>query len=283
MNGPKALNSCKKSPCSHSMPVQRGAASAQSNDQRLVPGDEVLPRSVVGSWRCRMATKRSSKRLLNFIAVPLLLASLAACTTNFQADVKRFSQLPAPQGQTFAVVPGDAALEGGLEFAHYAKLVEAYMAQQGYTLADPEHATLLVSFNYGVDNGREKIRSYGYADPFYGPWYGYGGLGYYGRHWGPYGGWGYGWYDPWFDGGVESYTVYTSGIDLKIDRKADGLRVFEGKAEAVSSSNHLQYLVPNLIQAMFTNFPGQSGETIRITIAPEKQTTKETTKEKTSY
>ncbi len=83
--------------------------------------------------------------------------------------------------------------------------------------------------------------------------------------------WGYGWYDPFFDNSsVESYTVYTSGIDLKIDRAADGQRLFEGKAEAVSTSNKLQYLVPNLVEAMFTDFPGNSGETVRITVAPEK-------------
>ena len=70
---------------------------------------------------------------------------------------------------------------------------------------------------------------------------------------------------------MESYTVYTSDIQLKIDRKADGVRLFEGQAEAASTSNRLQYLIPNLVDAMFTNFPGQSGETVRITIKPEDQ------------
>jgi len=27
--------------------------------------------------------------------------------------------------------------------------------------------------------------------------------------------------------------------------------------------------VPNLVEAMFTGFPGHSGETVRITVAPE--------------
>ena len=43
------------------------------------------------------------------------------------------------------------------------------------------------------------------------------------------------------------------------------------EAQAVSSSNRLQYLVPNLVEAMFTDFPGNSGETLRISIAPEDQ------------
>lgn len=218
------------------------------------------------------STKLTIGRSLKLAAASVLLVGLSACASNFRADVSRFqSQLPAPQGQTFVVVADDPALAGGLEFSQYADLVEARMAQLGYTEASsPANATLLVRFDYGVDNGRERVRSTGYSrDPFWSPWYGYGAY----RHY-PYRGsmWGYGWNDPFFDrGGVESYTVYTSGIELKIDRAADGQRLFEGTAQAASTSNRLQYLVPNLVEAMFTDFPGNSGDTVRITIAPEKK------------
>lgn len=220
-------------------------------------------------------TKNSKmRRTLKMASVPLILAALAACASPFKADVSRFqSQLPAPQGQTFAVVADDPALAGGLEFAQYAQLVGAQMERLGYAPASPESASLLVRFDYGVDDGRERVRSTGFArDPYWDPWYGYG-FGprsrYYGRL--GYSPWGYGFYDPWFGGpDVRSYTVYTSGIDMKIDRK-DGERLFEGKAQAVSTSNRLQYLVPNLVDAMFTDFPGNSGETVRITIKPEEQ------------
>jgi hypothetical protein len=209
-------------------------------------------------------------RALRLAAAALLMAALAACAAPFNANVSRFQALPAPAGQTFAVVADDPAMAGGIEFSQYARLVEAKLAQQGYVPAEPASAQLLVRFDYGIDKGRERIRSTGFArDPFWGPWHGYGRFGWGARGYGP---WSYGWYDPWFDnGGVESYTVYTSGIDMKIDRRADGQRLFEGKAEAVSTSNRLQHLVPNLVEAMFTNFPGNSGETVRISVAPEKR------------
>jgi len=217
-----------------------------------------------------MMMNRKTKRggALRALAASILLLGLAACASNFRADVSRFqSQLPAPQGQTFAVVADDPALAGGLEFSQYAQLVNQQMEKLGYREASPENATLLVRFDYGVDNGRERIRSTGFSrDPFWGPWYGYRPYHYRSSMWG------YGWYDPWFDNDVQSYTVYTSGIELKIDRAADGQRLFEGKAEAASSSNRLQYLVPNLVEAMFTDFPGNSGETVRITVAPERTT-----------
>jgi Domain of unknown function (DUF4136) len=215
-------------------------------------------------------------------AAAVLLMGLSACATNFKADVSRYqSQLPAPSGQTFAVVSADPALSGGIEFAQYARLVSDRMAALGYTpAASPESAALLVRFDYGVDKGRERIQSTGFRhDPFWSPWYGYGRMGYWGGpgYWGRrgfygHGAWGYGWNDPFFDNGYDSYTVYTSGIGLKIDRRADGARLFEGKAEAASTSNRLQYLVPNLVEAMFTGFPGNSGETVRISVAPEKKT-----------
>lgn len=217
-------------------------------------------------------TSHFSARALKTAAVPLLLASLAACASpGFKADVSRFqAQLPAPAGETFAVVADDPALAGGLEFALYADLVEAQMERLGYKQAEPKQASLLVRFDYGVDNGRERVRTTntGFRDPFWNPWYG----GYYrSRFWRPRSAWGYGFYDPWFGGSeVQSYTVYTSGIDLKIDRAANGERLFEGKAQAVSTSNRLQHLVPNLVEAMFVDFPGNSGETLRITIKPEE-------------
>ena len=216
------------------------------------------------------ATGKLARRALGWTAAPLLIATLGACASPFQADVSRFrTQLPAPQGNSFAVVADDPALAGGLEFSQYAQYVTAEMQELGYTPGSPETADLLVRFDYGVNDGRERIQSTGFVDPFYSPWYGgfYGRRGYY-----PSAAWGYGWHDPFFASGpnIRSYTVYTSGIDVKIDRRIDSVRLFEGKAEAVSRSDRLQYLVPNLVDAMFTDFPGNSGETVRISIAPEK-------------
>jgi len=228
-----------------------------------------------------MTDKTSWGRRLKLAVAPLALAALAACATPFNANVSRFqSQLPAPQGQTFAVVADDPALAGGLEFAQYADYVDRQMTRLGYTEAAPANANLIVRFDYAVDKGRQRVRETGFYDPFYSPWYGYGRIGprrgfyspyhfggpigYYGRPWS------FGFYDPFFDDGIDVDTVYTSDIELKIDRAADGQRLFEGKAEALSTSNRLQYLVPNLVEAMFTDFPGNSGEMVRISVAPEK-------------
>ncbi len=206
-----------------------------------------------------------------FAAPALALVALSGCATSFKADVARFQQLPAPAGQSFAIVADNPNLAGGLEFAHYASMVGQRLSQTGYVVAsDPKSADLIVRVAYDVDNGREKVRSTGFGAGGFGP---YGGMGRGGRWGRP---WGYGFYDPWLFGGagyndVSSYTVYTSDLSMKIDRAADNRRLFEGKASAQSLSNKLTYLVPNLIDAMFTNFPGQNGEDVKITLPPEKK------------
>lgn len=234
----------------------------------------------------------SFKKAAKF-AAPAALLSLAACATPFQANVQRFQQLPPAQGQTFTVVAADPSNAGGIEFGQYATVVESEMVRQGYRqAASPASADLIVSFDYSVDDGREKVVSD--YDPF-----GYGGYGGYGRFGGGFGGYGspfyrrgfyrgggyygrgfvYGFNDPFIFGGggfggynsVRSYTVYTGGIDVTIERAGTGERLFEGSAEARSRSNDLTYLVPNLVEAMFTGFPGNSGEQVRISVAPEDQ------------
>jgi Domain of unknown function (DUF4136) len=215
-------------------------------------------------------------KVATFLA-PIALLALGACATPFKADVSRFQELPAPQGQSFNIKAADPAYAGGIEFSQYASLVATEMQEIGYVAAPAgAPADMTVTLGYMVDQGKE--RSIVNQDPFYDPYWGYG------RFYRPYvvrtrRGARYisGYYDPFLFSGfnrgydVDTFTVYTSGIDLKIDRNADGKRLFEGKAEAKSRSNKLPYLVPNLVEAMFTGFPGNSGETVRISVAPEEK------------
>lgn len=211
------------------------------------------------------------RRASSILLVAIAALGLAACATPFKADVSRFSApLPAPTGQSFAVVPEDPKLAGGLEFALYANNVAAELTEVGYVRASgPEAADLLVRFDYGVDNGRERVRTtnVGFGAAGFGPWGPWGG-------WrGGFGGWGYGFNDPFLGGpNVRSYTIYTGDVDVKIDNAKTGERLFEGRAESVSRSNRLQTIVPNLVDALFTDFPGNSGETLRITIRENEKT-----------
>ena len=232
----------------------------------------------------------------NAAAAALLAAGavgLSGCTTGLPAKVTRFSAMPAPQGQTFYVVPGEGA-QRGLQFNQYASLVARHLEAIGYRPAGtPQVSDMLVKLSYEVDEGereyaRDPFAYSRYADPFYRSYYDTMGF-HYGRpYWSRYGYWGtrspfyYGWDDPFwyhspyagygrgFRAPVRSYTVYKSELELDIVRRADNQPLFEGEAQARSQTDELPVLVPNLIEAMFTGFPGRSGETIRITVPGRK-------------
>jgi len=201
-------------------------------------------------------------RSFAIMSVAALLA-LSACATPFQSRVSRFQQMPAPQGQSFVIQPRDEKMAGSLEFRQYADLVARQLQAQGYQrAASAQSATLMVDLDYGVNNGREKIDT---RPGTYGPWGPWGpwGRGYYSRYY-----WG-GWYDPfgpWDQPEVYSYTVYNSYLKMRIVRTGSGDPVFEGRAEAQTRNDALPNLVPKLVQAMFTNFPGHSGETVQVRI-----------------
>ena len=212
---------------------------------------------------------------LKFVA-PFAVLALSACATPFQANVSRFQAMPAAQGQTYVIRSDNPRLDGGLEFQNYAGLIAQRLNGYGYTRAvNGSSADLVVTVDYGVDRGREKVRSVPGSGFGYGGWGRYNGFGYggFGR---PYYGFGrraymYGFYDPFlFDdyNQVESYTVFASQLDMKIAKRGSNERVFEGSARAMSVDDDLTTLVPNLIEAMFTGFPGNSGETVKITVAP---------------
>lgn len=212
----------------------------------------------------------------SFLAVAAVLV-LSSCATPFSAKVSRFQALPGPAaGQTFVVQASNPQLQGGLEFGQYARLVSARLVEQGYQPAsNPGQAQLIVKMHYDVDRGRERVRSSGLGYGGFGGFGGYGGFG--GRGFGGFGrgNFIYGFNDPFLFGGgfndVYSYTVFTSELDLQIERTDNGQRVFEGTARAQSDTDDLPKIVPNLVEAMFTGFPGNSGETVKITIAPQRK------------
>jgi len=99
---------------------------------------------------------------------------------------------------------------------------------------------------------------------------GYGGYGGYGGRLPFY----YGWDDPFWGSSFDNtrvYTVYKSYLDVTIRHSGDNAALFEGHAKARSQTDNLGVLVPNLIEAMFTGFPGRSGEQVRITVPPPRR------------
>jgi hypothetical protein len=212
-------------------------------------------------------------RIFKFAAAAMLgvaAVGLSACAETLNTQVTRYQAMPAPQGQTFVVVPGEGlAASGGLEFQRYAAIVAQQLAARGYVPAtNAQSASLVVQFGYNVDRGQIRYvdDSFGYGrgglyDPFWGPAY-FPRFGYRSSFY-------YGWNDPfWFGpgGGIDSYTEYHPQIDLHIRAAGTNQPLFDGRAQARAQTNRLDVVVPALVEAMFAGFPGQNGETVKITI-----------------
>jgi uncharacterized protein DUF4136 len=198
---------------------------------------------------------------------------LSACASSLNTTVSRYQAMPAPQGQTFVVVPGAGMAANGLEFQRYAGLVAQQLAARGYTpAASPQSANMVVQFGYSVDEGQVRYvddpfrygrYGSGFYDPFWGPSY-YPRFGYRSPYY-------YGWDDPFWYGsgmgrGIDSYVEYHGEVDLHIRAAGTNQPLFDGRAQARAQTNRLDVVLPSLLEAMFTGFPGRNGETVKITI-----------------
>jgi hypothetical protein len=107
----------------------------------------------------------------------------------------------------------------------------------------------------------------------YDPWWGsYGGFygprypGWYGSAWGPYGGF-YG--GGFYGGGFDDYAVDVRKVRLELDidsRTVPGKRYYEGRVESTGRIDTLANGMPVLVRALFTDFPGNNGQTRRVDV-----------------
>jgi hypothetical protein len=215
------------------------------------------------------------RRLSTAFALGVAVLALSACAESISTTVSRYQAMPAPQGQTFFVVPDSPmAANGGLEFQRYAGIVAQQLQAHGYTPAsDPKSANMIVQFGYAQDKGEVRYNDYGccnyggfygpyWGSPFYRPRFGWGG-GYY-----------WGWNDPFWGGGyggIDSYIEYHTQLELHIRQAGTNAPLFDGRVQARSETQRLDVVIPSLLDAMFTGFPGHSGETLKITIPPRQQ------------
>lgn len=197
---------------------------------------------------------------------PLIVLSaallLAACASPFEARVQSFQAMPPAQGQTFTVKPADEQRVGSLEFASYANLVATELQRKGFVPATGPNPDLLVSVDFGAGPGRERLATRPGTSSAWG-WYGPG----WGRHpawWGsfydPF--WGPGWNQP----EVYSFTVYPAFLEVDIRRASDNVALFEGRAETTTRVNDLPSTMPQLVTALFTDFPGPSSRSTVVRV-----------------
>lgn len=187
----------------------------------------------------------------------LLLASLAACNTTGKpsANVTRFHLgQPIARGQ-IAVEAADPAMATGPEFRTYAAAVERQLARLGWSVVQTVGQSEQVALIDVQRGSREMLDQRGPVSVGVG-----GGTG----GWGSGVGVGVG-----FNlGGGGSRERIGTMLSVRIKRRSDGTVFWEGRAvtEARGDSPEADpsAAVERLAEALFRDFPGESGRTIRV-------------------
>ncbi|MGE3475700.1 MAG: DUF4136 domain-containing protein [Rhodospirillaceae bacterium] len=191
------------------------------------------------------------------------------------SDVTRYNAMSeSPQGKTFAIVALDDDQQSSFAFKQFGDLMNQRLSALGmrqYTGgAGPASADYVVTLRYAVYGPSADVRS---------TWSGFGaqaGFGY-GYGWGrPYwarGPFGYMGYDPFWDDRYDITTrqVFTRRVEVNVfrgatynsDRKD---RVFEGRAVSSGLNGQIEPVMPYILDAIFQEFPGRSGETKTVSV-----------------
>lgn len=237
--------------------------------------------SLASSWRdyvlrvgSRVATAARLGRLAAAALFLPLLAGAGGCATYMQAQVTSFHQGSEDlrlEGQRFVIEPS-AAQKDSLEFQAYADLVRRALVEKGLVAAGASASSdLVVRLTYTIDGGRTMVHGYpAYGYTHYGPVWA----------WTPYpvpgGGVRYVWTPtyPMTYGVVGTHyaesTLYRRELHVVIeDRKpgGDGRRLYEGTVTSEGGSASLAPVMPAMVRALFSDFPGRNGVT-RIVQVP---------------
>jgi hypothetical protein len=184
--------------------------------------------------------------------LPLIAAlALAACAGGPSGvEVTRFHLAQPLAGQTIAVTLPEGVAAGDLEYGARAAAVMAELARAGFQpAAAGQPAALSASFRL-ESSSREEQR----ASPF--------SIGIGGMTGGRNVGIGGGMNIPVGRGSTRTITLAT--LSLQIRRVSDGSVQWEGRASETMQGSNLTAAVPRLTRALLSNFPGKSGETVRV-------------------
>ena len=183
-----------------------------------------------------------------------LVFAVAGCAVSIKSDVTRFHRLEAPQGASIAIVAPDQRKQGSIEFEQASALLMTHLARHGFSPAGDGPPTYVAHLDYGqspigdFDDGPQSSVSIGVSG---------GSGGYHG------GGVGVG-FGTSFPVGESRGGTASRLVTLEIDRVDSGERVFEGRARSLGPARNFDGALPYMIEALFEDFPGQSGTTVTV-------------------
>ncbi len=182
---------------------------------------------------------------------------ISGCASSISSNVTRFHQLPMANGESIEVVALDPTQQQSIEFATYAQMVGKKLGDVGYTppvnnrsqyIAEIGYSIVAfgdtvienrspVSVGVGVGSGSRRGTSMGVGIS----------TGF---------------------GSSNTDPQYLSRLTMNIIDLTTGNRLYEGHVESINRGQNLSQTMPILINALFEDFPGESGTSNIVKVTP---------------
>ena len=185
------------------------------------------------------------------------LLFLAGCSNSIESNVTRFHQLPPPSGETIEVIAMDPTMQRSIEFGTYAQMVGKKLGDVGYNPPEGGRSRFVaeivyslvpfgdlvvedrspVSVGVGVGSGSRRGTSVGVgvSTAF---------------------------------GSSNQEPRYVGRLSMNIIDLSNGTRLYEGHVESVQRTQNLAQIMPFLVDALFRDFPGESGTSNKVKVTP---------------
>lgn len=192
---------------------------------------------------------------LRLFPILFILLVAGACTHTPEAQVTRFHTLesgtePPGRGRAVSIEPAGSIVMGP-EFVSYADMLGSRLAMHGFQPAGNGPADIIARLDYESEL-REGTRADG---PQTSVGVGVGG--------GSRRGMGFG-VSGIFDVTGSEQDVYEYTLSVTLDDAGTDNRLFEGRAVVAAGAGDISAVMPFLMDALFRDFPGRSGETVRV-------------------
>jgi len=166
------------------------------------------------------------------IALLAALAALSGCGQGIRGTVTVYHTLPDSTAlNRYAFIPMQDQDEGS-ENAVYKNIIRQELMNYRYMETDVPNAALLLSFSYGINEGREAEKQGIFLS--------------------------------------STYTEYRRGLWMFIYQKGaageERKVVYEGNVMCAGTLLQVSMAMPEMIRALFRDFPGESGTTRKVFI-----------------
>ena len=206
---------------------------------------------------------------LSALLLAVLLSAGCSSIPTMRGEVTRFHAWRAEAPLSFAFAPA-AEQAASLEHRSYEQLARTRLLALGFTEVPAGTARYRVTMTWQATPEPRRVTEYWpspyVVGPTWGPWY--GPRPYAGPMWRA---------DPWWGLGPVpvSHEITLFRHELRVDlfdQRADppkGSKVYESRAVSYARTESMPRLMPALVEAVFIDFPGESGSTRSVEIPLE--------------